>query len=100
MSIDERCGFLLPYGMHAAACGVPAVVILWWPRAAWADTPCCFRHAHEAARLGGGARWEWLTTRVVRRPQTRGVPLFHAVMRELQEIDARLEADIAARLAR
>jgi len=88
--VTARCEVLEPVGVHAVACGRPAVVVLWWPsRMALADTPCCFRHArhaHEAARVEPGARWEWLTTRVL--PPARGEPRLHAAARALAELEA------------
>ena len=70
MSGGKLCQFLVPFGVHAVACGAsgePAVAVLRWPdNSPFDETACCFKHAHESACIAPGAHWEWLTTTTVR----------------------------------
>ena len=82
----KRCSYLLPHGVHAVSCSLPASVALLWPDALW---DFCVPHAHAATKDRPGARWHWPTTVVLSREEM--------IKREVRALAARIHSDMEAR---
>lgn len=82
----KRCSYLLPHGIHAVSCGLPAPVALLWPDALW---DFCVPHAHAAAKDRPGARWSWSTTVVISREEM--------ISREVRALGEKIRRNMEAR---